>query len=115
QELQQGVPEGLIPLLKLPGLGGKKIAKLYKELGVQNMDDLKAVCEMNKVRELAGFGAKTEEKILAAIQEAGTRPERLPVSYMLPLAEWIEEELSRMEGIHKFSRAGSLRRLRETI
>ncbi|MEK4028595.1 DNA polymerase/3'-5' exonuclease PolX [Pseudobacillus sp. FSL P4-0506] len=115
KELQEEVPAGLVPLLQLPGLGGKKIAKLYKELNVKNIEDLQEVCELKKVRELPGFGAKTEEKILAAIEEAGKRPERLPISYMLPLAESIERHLADMSGIQRFSRAGSLRRLRETI
>ncbi|HEY9578126.1 MAG TPA: DNA polymerase/3'-5' exonuclease PolX, partial [Pseudobacillus sp.] len=115
KELQDEVPSGLVPLLQLPGLGGKKIAKLYKELNVKNIADLQEVCELKKVRELPGFGAKTEEKILVAIQEAGKRPERLPITYMLPLAESIESRLAEMKGIQRFSRAGSLRRLRETI
>ncbi|PAQ16643.1 DNA polymerase/3'-5' exonuclease PolX [Bacillaceae bacterium SAOS 7] len=114
-ELQEEVPAGLIPLLQLPGLGGKKIAKLYKELEITNVDELKAACENQSVRGLAGFGAKTEEKILAAIENVGQRPERLPISYMLTVAESVEAELSSMREIEKFSRAGSLRRLRETI
>ena len=115
EELKQEVPEGLIPLLKLPGLGGKKIAKLYKELGVEDIDSLKVACVDNKVQALAGFGKKTEEKILAVIEESGKRPDRLPIAMMLTLAEEIEQALSQMEGIEKFSRAGSLRRMRETI
>lgn len=114
-ELQEEVPAGLIPLLQLPGLGGKKIAKLYKELEITNVDELKAACENNLVRDLAGFGAKTEEKILVAIASVGQRPERLPISYMLTVAESVEAELASMREIEKFSRAGSLRRLRETI
>ncbi|TDW05192.1 DNA polymerase (family 10) [Bacillus badius] len=115
KELQEEVPAGLVPLLQLPGLGGKKIAKLYKELNVESIEDLQQVCEAKKVRELPGFGAKTEEKILAAIKEAGSRPERLPIAYMLPLAESIEQQLAEMKAVQQFSRAGSLRRLRETI
>ncbi|WP_409251573.1 DNA polymerase/3'-5' exonuclease PolX [Bacillus sp. SCS-153A] len=115
EELQKEVPEGLVPLLKLPGLGGKKIAKLYQELDVTNMEDLKNVCEAGKVSTLSGFGKKTEEKILAAIENAGSQPERLPIAYMLPVAEKIEEALSGMKGIKEFSRAGSLRRMRETV
>ncbi|WP_100331785.1 DNA polymerase/3'-5' exonuclease PolX [Bacillus xiapuensis] len=115
KELQDEVPAGLLPLLQLPGLGGKKIAKLYKELGVASMEELQAACENQRVRALSGFGAKTEEKILAAIAQAGKRPERLPISYMLPVAEKIEKELAAMRGVLQFSRAGSLRRLRETI
>lgn len=114
-ELSGEVPEGLIALLGLPGLGGKKIAKLYKELGITNMDELKAACEAEKVRELAGFGAKTEEKILAAVEKAGTRPDRLPIMYVLPIAERIERYLAESSSIDRFSRAGSLRRLRETV
>lgn len=49
-QLQKEVPEGLVPLLKLPGLGGKKIAKLYQELGVHDAESLKEACEQQKYR-----------------------------------------------------------------
>ena len=114
-ELQESVPKGLIPLLQLPGLGGKKIAKLYKELGIESADDLEAACRTHKIQGLAGFGKKTEDNILAALANAGGRPDRLPLSFMLPIAERIEEVLSKMEYVLKYSRAGSLRRMRETI
>ncbi|OMP67494.1 DNA polymerase/3'-5' exonuclease PolX [Domibacillus epiphyticus] len=114
-ELSGEVPEGLVALLGLPGLGGKKIAKMYKELGISNMEELKEACEQHRVRELAGFGSKTEEKILAAVEKAGTRPDRLPIAYMLPVAEKIETYLEEMPGVSRSSRAGSLRRLRETV
>lgn len=114
-ELKEKVPEGLIPLLNLPGLGGKKIAKLYQELGIEDMEMLKQACLNEKIQNLAGFGKKTEEKILASIEEYGKRPDRLPIALMLALAEEIEKQLSSMDGIITFSRAGSLRRMRETI
>jgi DNA polymerase (family X) len=115
KELKEEVPKGLIPLLQLPGLGGKKIAKLYKELGIEDLSSLEEACRLEKVRDLAGFGKKTEEKILSSISEFGKRPDRLPVAYMLPIAGQIESLLSDMNGIDRFSRAGSLRRMRETI
>ncbi|MFK9091240.1 DNA polymerase/3'-5' exonuclease PolX [Bacillus salipaludis] len=115
KELKEEVPAGLIPLLQLPGLGGKKIAKLYKELGIVDVSSLKEACEAGKVQALAGFGKKTEEKILSAIANVGTRPERLPLAYMLPIAEQIEGRLATLPEITRFSRAGSLRRMRETI
>jgi DNA polymerase (family 10) len=114
-ELKEEVPAGLIPLLQLPGLGGKKIAKLYKELGIVDVGTLKEACLAGQVQALAGFGKKTEEKILSAIANVGTRPERLPLAYMLPIAEQIEANLAEMQDIIRFSRAGSLRRMRETI
>ncbi|MFL6517857.1 MAG: DNA polymerase/3'-5' exonuclease PolX, partial [Bacillus sp. (in: firmicutes)] len=115
KELKEEVPKGLIPLLQLPGLGGKKIAKLYKELKVEDISSLKEACEAGQVQALAGFGKKTEEKILSAIANVGTRPERLPLAYMLPIAEQIESILTDLPDIQRFSRAGSLRRMRETI
>ncbi|EKN65040.1 hypothetical protein BABA_21796 [Neobacillus bataviensis LMG 21833] len=115
KELKEEVPSGLIPLLQLPGIGGKKIAKLYKELGIIDVSSLKEACEAGKVQALAGFGKKTEEKILSAIANVGTRPERLPLAYMLPIAEQIEAKLAELPAIDRFSRAGSLRRMRETI
>jgi DNA polymerase (family 10) len=115
KELKEEVPPGLIPLLQLPGLGGKKIAKLYQSLGVEDVSGLEEVCRAGRVQALPGFGKKTEEKILSSILQAGNRPERLPLAYMLPIAERIEEQLANMTEINRFSRAGSLRRMRETI
>ncbi|WP_096202746.1 DNA polymerase/3'-5' exonuclease PolX [Bacillus sp. FJAT-45350] len=115
EELQEELPSGLLPLLKLPGLGGKKIGKLYQELNVTDLASLKQACQDEKIRELAGFGKKSEEKILAAIDEVETRPERLPIAFVLPIAEEVEAQLSQMEGIIRYSRAGSLRRMRETV
>ncbi|WP_026906382.1 DNA polymerase/3'-5' exonuclease PolX [Paucisalibacillus globulus] len=115
EELQQEVPEGLIPLLNVPGLGGKKLAKLYQELDVKDADTLKEAIESGKVESLPGFGKKSAEKILSALNEIGKRPERLPIAYMLPIAERIEDYLRELTSIQQYSRAGSLRRMRETI
>jgi len=109
------VPNGLIPLLQLQGLGGKKIAKLYQELNITNLDELRQACEEGNVRNLSGFGEKTEEKILNEIKKMGQKPDRLPISYMLSIANWVETYLNNFPEIIQFSRAGSLRRYRETI
>lgn len=115
QELKQQVPPGLIQLLKIQGLGAKKIAKLYKELSIETVEQLKSACEENKVQALSGFGKKTEEKLLIEIERLHTRPDRLPIAYMLPIAQQIEKQLETMPNIIRFSRAGSLRRVKETI
>ncbi|CAN7296034.1 DNA polymerase/3'-5' exonuclease PolX [Rossellomorea sp. LjRoot5] len=115
EELKEEVPKGLIPLLQLPGLGGKKIAKLYSELGVESIEDLEEACKESRVQALAGFGKKTEEKILASIEQVGKRPDRLPIGFMMGIAEEIEGFLSEIDSIGTYSRAGSLRRMRETI
>ncbi|MBX0358981.1 DNA polymerase/3'-5' exonuclease PolX [Halobacillus sp. Nhm2S1] len=115
KQLQAEVPAGLVPLLDLPGLGGKKLAKLYQQLGVTDAETLKEALEAGKVEALDGFGKKSAEKMLKAIEEAGARPERLPIAVMLPLAEKIEHFLEQGKTFTRFSRAGSLRRMRETI
>ncbi|MEN1968282.1 DNA polymerase/3'-5' exonuclease PolX [Lentibacillus sp. N15] len=114
-QLEKEIPDGLIPLLNLPGLGGKKLAKLYQELGITDAASLKTACEAGEVEQLAGFGKKSAEKILRALEDANKRPERLPIATMLPLAEQIEANLQEIPAIERFSRAGSLRRMRETI
>lgn len=115
KELQEEVPAGLVPLLKLPGLGGKKLAKLHELLGIEDITDLEEACRMGKIEGLPGFGKKSQEKILAAIEKAGERPERLPLAYMLPIAAKIEAQLAQMKDIEKFSQAGSIRRWAETV
>lgn len=115
EELQEQVPKGLIPLLQLQGLGGKKIAKLHKELHINDVNDLKLACVEGRVAALTGFGKKTEEKILSAIAEAGSRPDRLPLAFMRPIADDIEMAIGNMEHITRSSRAGSMRRMRETV
>lgn len=115
RQLQEEVPEGLVPLLDLPGLGGKKLAKLYQELGVIDAASLKEAVESGKVASLSGFGKKSAEKILDGLANVGSRPERVPIAMMLPLAERIESFLESLEGIEQYARAGSLRRMQETV
>lgn len=114
-ELEDEIPQGLITLLGVPGLGGKKIAKLYQELNITDVESLRSACLENKVRALSGFGQKTEEKILDALDKIGKRPERLPIAFMLPIAEKIESHLANMDGIERYARAGSLRRMEELV
>ena len=114
KELEEVVPKGLLPLLKLPGLGGKKIAKLHQELGIDSAESLKAACEACKVRELAGFAAKTEEKILKELANLANRSERLPIWQLEPVVLQIEALLGSMKEVERFSVAGSFRRAAET-
>lgn len=112
-ELQETVPSGLLPMLKIPGLGGKKIAKLYKELHIDSIDSLKLACEEGKVQSLPGFAKKTEEKILLEIVNLQAKPERTAVWQIEPIVELIEYKLSSISLIDKFSVAGSFRRVKE--
>ncbi|WP_342472228.1 DNA polymerase/3'-5' exonuclease PolX [Metasolibacillus sp. FSL H7-0170] len=114
QELEQAVPKGLIPLMKVPGLGGKKLAKLYQELGITDAQSLLQACEAGQVQALAGFGAKTEEKIKKELENFGSRAERLPIWQLEPVVLEINELLENIAEVERFSVAGSYRRTNET-
>ena len=70
EKLRATVPEGLLAMMEIPSLGAKKIKVLHEKLGITNVAQLEAACLAHKVRDLAGFGAKTEEKLLAGIAQA---------------------------------------------
>lgn len=115
EELKAEIPAGLIPLLKLPGLGGKRLATLYKELQITDKASLQQACKDGSIEQIRGFGKKTITNILEALEQQSSRPERLPVYMMLEIAKKIENYLESMEEIDRFSLAGSLRRLGETM
>lgn len=112
-ELQQVVPEGLIPLMKIQGLGSKKIAKLYKELNITDKESLQVACENGKVSELSGFAKKTEQNILEAVKALGAKKDRYPIGLMRKLNQTISEYLETLEDVDKYSVAGSFRRYKE--
>ncbi|HLS67679.1 MAG TPA: helix-hairpin-helix domain-containing protein, partial [Pseudogracilibacillus sp.] len=115
QQLKEEIPAGLIPLLKLPGLGGKRLATLYKELNIVDATTLQEACESGTVEKVRGFGKKTVENITQALKTASSRPERLPIAYMLTVMEKVEAYVKNIEEIERFACAGSLRRLKESV
>jgi DNA polymerase (family X) len=114
EELQNEVPKGLIPLMKLQGMGGKKIAKLYKELGIDSADALMQACLNHDIQKLPGFGPKSEEKILKELTDFDSKPGRHPIWRTEEAVAFIEEVLANIEAVDQFSVAGSYRRTKET-
>ena len=114
EELQEEVPKGLIPLMKLQGLGGKKIAKLYKELGIDSAEALKQACIDHNIQKLPGFGPKSEDKILKELLEFDAKPGRHPIWKTEEAVASINEILENIKGVSEFSVAGSYRRTKET-
>ena len=115
EELREKYPAEFVVLTRIPGLGPKSLLRLRAELGVENLDDLKAAIAGEKIRDLKGMGAKTEEKLAKAIERIGSKQDRRPIAKALPLAEALIEELQAIEGVVSVQYAGSLRRFRETI
>ena len=114
-ELLAEVPRSLIELVRLPGLGPKKARKLWDDLKIQSVDELEAAAKAGRIAAVPGFGAKTQEKILAGIAEHRQHVSRLLLSEaersVEPLLAWLREvpDLERLEV------AGSYRRRCETV
>ncbi|MBN2233305.1 MAG: DNA polymerase III, partial [Deltaproteobacteria bacterium] len=81
QELEEEVPSDLSELLKISGLGPKRVAALHHELGIETLDELAEAAEKKKIRELEGFGEKTEQKFLKEVKR------RVKADFRTKLAE----------------------------
>jgi DNA polymerase (family 10) len=114
-ELRQKTPPGLVQMLRLPSMGPKKVKALHDQLGVDDLDKLKAACEAGQVAELRGFGAKTQQKILEGIAFLGQMGDRVRIDQALPLAQNLLEGLRGLKGVIRMELCGSLRRRKETI
>jgi DNA polymerase (family 10) len=115
ETLRASVPEGLLSLLEIPSLGAKKIKVLHEKLSITNVAELEAACLAHRVRDLPGFGAKTEEKLLAGISQARTYSSLFVYAEAWAQAEEIREALRDHEAVLQVSVAGSLRRGREVV
>jgi DNA polymerase (family 10) len=115
--LRQKYPHEYVQLSKIPGLGPKSLARLRKELGIASVDDLRAAIETRRIRELSGFGEKTEEKLRHAIERLGMtgKERRTPIADAMPVARRLVATLEDMPEVVAVRYCGSLRRFRETI
>ncbi len=115
EDLKKKLPAGLPDLLRIPGLGPKKIAMFYRELDVKNFDDLSAAIEDGTLAQLDGMGAKSVQKIADGIAFLKTSSGRTPFGLALPVAEELADYLREFGPIEQIEIAGSLRRGCETI
>ncbi len=115
EELRRKVPPGLTELLKLEGLGPKKVKLLYDELGVDSMDRLEKAAQAGRLRDLAGMGLKTEEKVPKSIEKYRAGMGRFKLSVGYTYARALLEYLKDTPGVKRLDPAGSFRRQKETI
>jgi DNA polymerase (family 10) len=111
------VPAGVVDFLRLPGVGPKTAARIWTQLGITSLDGLKAAAEAGRLRDLSGMGARSEEKILRAL-EAGVgekAEERRLLATALPAVRRVVAELQAHPAAIAVSEAGSVRRRRETV
>lgn len=114
EELRKQIPGGVLDMLRIPGVGPKKVSVFFNELGLKSLEDLKAACEAGRLSKLKGFGKKTEESILANIATATKHSQRASISDARAAAEAIVEDLQKLKEVGQVAVAGSCRRRKET-
>jgi DNA polymerase (family X) len=116
KRLKQEFPAGMAELSRIPGLSIPKVKLLQDQLGITSVAELKAAAEAGRVRNLKGFGAKTEQRLLESIAGQNAKPkQRLHLHHALSTGERIVEYLQTLDGVVDVSFAGSLRRWQETV
>ena len=116
-KLRAKLPAGLVEVMHVPGLGPKTARKLWADLGIESLDDLRAAAEQQRLRELPGLGAKTEEKILKELSKppADVATGRILLGRVLGPVRRAVEELEQSGLAERVSEAGSVRRRLETV
>ncbi len=114
EELRKQIPGGVLDMLRIQGVGPKKVSVFFNELGLKSLADLKIACETGQLAKVKGFGKKTEESILQNIGLAEKQGERVSIAEARAAAEAIVEDLKQLPEVEQVSVAGSCRRRRET-
>jgi DNA polymerase (family 10) len=115
EKLRAELPVEMDALTRVEGVGPKTVGTLYEALGIRTLDDLEAAAEAGEIREVKGFGAKTEQNILDGIAFARQAAKRQLLGAALPRGEAVREYLSGVDAVARCELAGSIRRFRPTI
>lgn len=113
-ELKQEVPSGVVDMLRIPGVGPKKVAIFFNTLGLTSLDELKAAAQAGELAALKGFGKKTEQSILDNIDQAAEAGKRISIADARRSAEAVVVDLLKLDSVTQAAVAGSCRRRRET-
>jgi DNA polymerase (family 10) len=115
EELKASVPAGLREMVRIPHLGPKKVKALYEKLGITTTGELEYACHENRLNDLPGFGAKTQENILQGIEVLKRYQGRFLYGDVVSLAEAFTRSVAEVKGVLKASLAGSMRRKNEVV
>ena len=115
-KLAREIPPSLVEMLRVEGLGPKRVKQIHEVLKVETLEQLTAVAREGKLRDLPGMGAKSEAKLLAAIEALSRHGDaRVLLGVAWPIAQQMLAELSQVPGVVQAAVGGSLRRMRDTI
>ncbi|ELY82929.1 DNA polymerase/3'-5' exonuclease PolX [Natrinema gari] len=115
EALRAELPIDIAAITRIEGVGPKTAGKLYRELGIETLDDLETVAEAGEVQEIKGFGPKTEQNILENLEFARTVGQRQLLGEARPLADDVLAFLESVPAVDRCEVAGSIRRWRETV
>lgn len=114
-DLRAAYPPGIFDLLRVPGLGLKKIGLLHSTFGIGSLDELEEAAKEGRLARLRGFGAKTQAKILEGIEKARTRESKFLLPTGLEVAELTRERLAAIDAVEDVEVVGSVRRRLEVV
>ena len=114
-ELRAKIPAGVRAMTRIPALGPKRAVQLYTDLGISSVDELAEAIDEGKLRDLKGFGARSEEKISQGIEFLRGLDTRAPLNVAAEIADRIVALIKAVSGCERCEYAGSLRRFRETV
>jgi DNA polymerase (family 10) len=115
EEVAARTPPALSEMMKIPGLGAKRVKRLYEELDIRSFDDLGRAARSGRIRELDGFGVKTEEAILQRLEHFARETKRIRLADAEKIAGDFLAHLERAKGLRDIVVAGSYRRRRDTV
>jgi DNA polymerase (family 10) len=115
ERLVAATPPGVVPLMRVPGVGPKTARRVFSELGLVTVDDVLGAARDGRIRQIPGMGEKTEQAILEGLVVPRTvKRDRIPSGRLRPFAEGIAERLAALPEVEECQIAGSLRRFTET-
>ncbi len=116
ERLKEEIPSGLVEVLRVGGVGPKKAARFWKELGVTSLDQLEQAAREGRLRTLPGMGERSEAQILERIETLRRRQSgRTSIGAAMAVAEELLAKLRQVEGVRRAEPVGSVRRWRETV
>jgi DNA polymerase (family 10) len=115
EELKQEIPAELGDIMKVPGLGPKKVHVLHEKLGITSLEQLRDAAKEGKIEDLPGFGRKTEDSILDELGRMKGGAERIKIAVAEEIADSLLDFLKKAEGVKDIAAAGSYRRRQETV
>ncbi len=115
EQMKEKIPPDVVRMLRIPGIGPKKVAVLFRDLHLTTLDQLKEAAASGKISQLKGFGKKTEQVILEGLEQLERAGLRMYLADVRPFVDEIVLQLSKLSSVKRVCEAGSVRRLKETV